>query len=87
MSEKQQVITTSPLKLIYKCVNDVITVYLKDHTILKGLLLMADNNMNLIMDDTEEINDNGETKIKYGKILVRGNNILYIVVSPTITIS
>jgi len=87
MSEKQQVITTSPLKLIYKCVNDVITVYLKDHTILKGLLLMADNNMNLIMDDTEEINDNGETKIKYGKILVRGNNILYIIVSPTITIS
>jgi len=48
---------------------------------------MADNNMNLIMDDTEEINDNGETKIKYGKILVRGNNILYIIVSPTITIS
>ncbi|MFP3191325.1 MAG: LSM domain-containing protein [Thermoproteota archaeon] len=87
MSEKQQVITTSPLKLIYKCVNDVITVYLKDHTILKGLLLMADNNMNLIMDDAEEINDNGETKIKYGKILVRGNNILYIIVSPTITIS
>jgi Small nuclear ribonucleoprotein (snRNP) homolog len=88
MTEKQQVAsTTSPLKVIYRCVNDTITVCLKDHTLLKGLLIMADPNMNLIMDEAEEVNDNGETKIKYGKILVRGNNILYIIISPRILIS
>ena len=34
----------------------------------------------------EELNSNGETKIKYGKILVRGNNILYISVPPSVLV-
>ncbi|HLI45714.1 MAG TPA: LSM domain-containing protein [Geobacterales bacterium] len=76
----------TPLKLMFRCVNDVITVYLKDNTQYRGVLISADQNMNLILDDAEEINSNGETKIKYGKILVRGNNILYISVPPTVLI-
>ncbi len=74
----------SPLKLIFKCINDTVTVYLKDNTQYRGVLVSADQNMNLILEDAEEITSNGETKIKYGKILVRGNNILYISVPPSV---
>jgi small nuclear ribonucleoprotein (snRNP)-like protein len=35
-------------------------------------------NMNIILTDAEEQNDNGETIVKYGKVFIRGNNILYV---------
>jgi len=76
----------TPLKLMFRCINDVITVYLKDNTQYRGILISADQNMNLILDEAEELNSNGETKIKYGKILVRGNNILYISVPPSVLV-
>ena len=73
----------TPLKLMFRCVKDTVTVWLKDHTILRGILYLADPNMNLILIDAEEINENGEVKIKYGKVFIRGNNILYISVPPS----
>jgi small nuclear ribonucleoprotein (snRNP)-like protein len=73
----------TPLKLMFRCVKDTVTVWLKDHTILRGNLYLADPNMNLILIDAEEINDNGEVKVKYGKVFIRGNNILYISVPPS----
>ncbi|MDT7864619.1 MAG: LSM domain-containing protein [Thermoproteota archaeon] len=73
----------TPLKLMFRCVKDTVTVWLKDHTILRGILYLADPNMNLILTDAEEINENGEVKIKYGKVFIRGNNILYISVPPS----
>jgi len=76
----------TPLKLMFRCINDTIIVYLKDNSQYRGILISADQNMNLILDEAEEINSNGETKIKYGKILVRGNNILYISVPPTVLV-
>ncbi len=78
MSGKAMTEQISPLKLMFKCINDTVVVYLKDNTQYRGILLSADQNMNLILGDAEELNSNGEPKIKYGKILVRGNNILYI---------
>ena len=77
-------LTMTPLKLVYKCLRDNVTVYLKDNTILRGNLLIADPNMNLILEDAEEIDSNNNVKIKYGKIFIRGNNILYIVVPSSI---
>ncbi len=37
-----------------------------------------DQTMNLILIDAVEAVDDGNPVAKYGKILVRGNNILYI---------
>jgi len=77
-------LTITPLKLVYKCLRDNVTIYLKDNTILRGNLLIADPNMNLILEDAEELDNNNNVKIKYGKIFIRGNNILYIVAPPHI---
>lgn len=77
----------TPLKLMFRCVKDNVTVWLKDHTILRGNLYLADPNMNLILVDAEEINDNGEVKVKYGKVFIRGNNILYILVPSSSSIT
>lgn len=37
----------------------------------------VDSYMNLIMTDAEEIND-GKVVGKYGRVIVRGNNVLFI---------
>ncbi|MEM0232266.1 MAG: LSM domain-containing protein, partial [Candidatus Methanomethyliaceae archaeon] len=40
-----------------------------------------DQTMNLVLTDAMETIDDGSPLAKYGKILVRGSNILYIVTS------
>ena len=37
----------------------------------------VDSYMNLIMTDAEEIHD-GKTIANYGRVIVRGNNVLFI---------
>ncbi len=37
----------------------------------------VDSYMNLIMTDAEEIN-NGKVVANYGRVIVRGNNVLFI---------
>lgn len=84
MSSKTNIEQITPLKLMFRCINDTITVYLKDNSQYRGILVSADQNMNLILMDAEELNNNGEIKVKLGKVLVRGNNILYISVPPSV---
>lgn len=70
--------TLTPLGLIYKVINKHVNIRLKDNTLLYGNLIGCDTNMNIILADAEEQNDNGETIVKYGKVFIRGNNILYV---------
>ena len=42
-----------------------------------GKIINVDSYMNLIMADTEEIN-NGKPVEKFGQVIVRGNNVLFI---------
>jgi small nuclear ribonucleoprotein len=53
-------------------------VKLKDGHEYIGDLMKYDSTMNLILTDAIEAVDDGNAVAKYGKILVRGNNILYI---------
>ncbi|MEE8182325.1 MAG: LSM domain-containing protein [Candidatus Thorarchaeota archaeon] len=43
----------------------------------RGRLTRCDQYMNLTLGDAVEL-ENDETKAKYGSILIRGNNILWI---------
>ena len=43
----------------------------------KGKIVNVDSYMNLIMSDAEEIKD-GKTVEKYGRVILRGNNVLFI---------
>ena len=74
MSEKM------PIKALEQQLNDLISVKLKDKRIFRGHLTRCDMYMNLTLADAEEL-ENDETKAKYGQVLVRGNNILWIQIS------
>ncbi|MCC6013218.1 MAG: ribonucleoprotein [Candidatus Verstraetearchaeota archaeon] len=70
-------------KLLNKALNNQILVKLKDGHEYIGNLVKYDQTMNLVLTDAIETVDDGSPLAKYGKILVRGSNILYIVTSPS----
>jgi len=69
---------SEPLRLLNKALHNQILVKLKDGHEYIGNLVRYDQTMNLILVDAIEAVDDGNPVAKYGKILVRGNNILYI---------
>jgi len=54
-----------------------VIVRLKSDIEYKGKMNNVDSYMNLIMTDAEEIS-NGKTVANYGRVIVRGNNVLFI---------
>ena len=71
--------TTSkrPLTVLQKNTKKDVVVRLKSEVEYKGKMENVDSYMNLIMTDTEEIN-NGKPVEKFGQVIVRGNNVLFI---------
>ncbi len=70
-----------PLTLLMKSVGSNVRLKLKDNSIYVGRLIECDEHMNVILQNAQEIIDE-EKRIGYGKIFIRGNNILYIIISP-----
>jgi len=68
---------SEPLKLLNRAINSKVLVKLKSGQEYIGILERCDNCMNLILADAEETN-NGDPIARYGKIFIRGNNVLYI---------
>ncbi|MBE0527254.1 RNA-binding protein [Candidatus Thorarchaeota archaeon] len=66
-----------PIKALELQLNDVISVKLKDQRIFRGHLTRCDMYMNLTLADAEEL-ENDDIRSKYGQVLIRGNNILWI---------
>ncbi|MEM1607145.1 MAG: LSM domain-containing protein [Candidatus Bathyarchaeia archaeon] len=64
-----------------KQLNSYIGVTLKNNLEYRGTMIHCDSYMNIILDSAEEYN--GDNLVaNYGKVLVRGNNILYITLNP-----
>ena len=71
----------TPLKTLRSSVNKDVLVKVKDGNSYVGRLIMTDPTMNIVMTECEELKDREETPIaKYGTVLIRGSQILYIVV-------
>ena len=66
-----------PLTTLQKNTKKSIIVRLKNDVEYRGKIDNVDSYMNLIMSDAEELND-GKIVEKYGKIILRGNNVLFI---------
>ena len=66
-----------PLTELQKNTKKSVIVRLKNDVEYKGKIDNVDSYMNLIMSDAEELND-GKTVEKYGRIILRGNNVLFI---------
>ena len=66
-----------PLTTLQKNTKKSVIVRLKNDVEYKGKIVNVDSYMNLIMSDAEELND-GKIVEKYGRIILRGNNVLFI---------
>ena len=66
-----------PLTTLQKNTKKSVTVRLKNDVEYKGKIVNVDSYMNLIMSDAEELR-NGKIVEKYGRIILRGNNVLFI---------
>ena len=72
-----QTTTKRPLSVLQKSLNKSVIVRLKNEVEYKGKIDNVDSYMNLIMTDAEELHD-GKTVGKYGRIILRGNNFIFI---------
>ena len=66
-----------PLTTLQKQTKKSIIVRLKNDVEYKGKIDSVDSYMNLIMTDAEELKD-GKPVEKYGRVILRGNNVLFI---------
>ncbi|MCE4628516.1 MAG: U6 snRNA-associated Sm-like protein LSm6 [Desulfurococcales archaeon] len=74
-----------PLKFLRSHIKKQIYVRLKDGSEYMGVLLATDSTMNLVLDDTVMLENNGKTvKAKIGKALIRGSMVEYISFNPEI---
>ncbi len=65
-------------KILGDCVNKVVIIKLKNHTIIQGNLKAFDPHMNLILTEVKDITEDKQKNLD--KIILRGDNIL--IVSP-----
>jgi small nuclear ribonucleoprotein len=66
-----------PLTMLQKSTKKKVIVRLKNEVEYKGKMDNVDSYMNLIMTDAEELHDN-KVIANYGRVIVRGNNVLFI---------
>ena len=66
-----------PLTTLQKNTKKSIIVRLKNDVEYRGKIDNVDSYMNFIMSDSEDLND-GKIVEKYGRIILRGNNVLFI---------
>jgi len=66
-----------PLTTLQKNTKKSVVVRLKNDIEYRGKIVNVDSYMNLIMADAEELND-GKVVEKYGRVILRGNNVLFI---------
>ena len=66
-----------PLTTLQKNTRKSVIVRLKNDVEYKGKMVNVDSYMNLIMSDAEELKD-GKIVEKYGRVILRGNNVLFI---------
>lgn len=63
--------------MLQKSTKKKVTVRLKNEIEYKGKMDNVDSYMNLIMTDAEELHEE-KVVANYGRVIVRGNNVLFI---------
>lgn len=69
----------TPMKVLRGAVNKIVLVKVKEGSEFVGRLVMTDQTMNVVLEDATEYTDGGKQVIaKYGRIFIRGSQVLYI---------
>lgn len=72
-----------PLNVLIKQLQGNIEVVLKNGIEYKGKMIKCDGHMNILLEGATECKDE-QMLANYGNVLLRGNNILYIVIESTL---
>jgi len=67
-----------PFDLLNKAIGQQVLIRLKNGVGIRGKVSSFDAHMNMVIDDAEEVEEDGSSKTKIGTILLRGGNILYV---------
>ncbi len=71
-----------PLNVLIKQLHGNIEVVLKNGCEYKGKMIKVDGHMNILLEGATEYKDE-QMLTNYGNVLLRGNNVLYIVLDTT----
>ncbi len=66
-----------PLNVLQHAVNKNVSIRLKNDDEYKGKMMNIDQYMNVILTNAEE-HSGGSLSANYGKLVIRGNNVLFI---------
>ena len=67
-----------PLTALRDALNKKVRIKLKDNTLYEGILIALDEFMNVALNDTIELDEENQPKVRWGVTLIRGNNILWV---------
>lgn len=76
-------IIKKPLATLQKAINKNVLVRLKNDVEYTGKMTNVDVYMNVILINAEE-HENGSISANFGKVIIRGNNVLFINIRPDI---
>ncbi|CAO3645676.1 small nuclear ribonucleoprotein E [Mucor lusitanicus] len=82
MSSKVQKIMVQPINLIFRYLQNKsrVQIWLFDKSDLRieGQIIGFDEFMNLVLDSAEEIDTKNNTRLKVGRLMLKGDNITLI---------
>ena len=70
--------TNRPFDFLNEAIGKEVLVVLKGDKKVRGTLKAFDVHMNIVLESAEQL-ENGEVKTKYGKLMVRGDNVILII--------
>jgi len=67
-----------PFDLLNNAVNKSVIVGLKGGKEFRGIMTAFDVHMNIVLERAELLDENGQAKKGYGRILIRGDSVTHI---------
>ncbi|MDP7981732.1 MAG: LSM domain-containing protein [Conexivisphaera sp.] len=79
MSQANSSMGKRPLMALQRAMNKEVRVRLKNMLEYRGTLINVDSYMNMFLDNAFEHREDGRVSEKLGRVVIRGNNVLYVV--------